>query len=150
VGESDGLVLRYAYRDTDGTGELGAEVRFGGFAGASSAWFGDEDLLSFADQLTTYPLGESNFGISGGYGGEDNFEEHVGLTARAVGRRGQVGVVAHLAAPAEHLAYLGSSMSEVCVEVLTSYEALGRFSAELRRLVEGTADEARLDAEVLG
>jgi hypothetical protein len=58
--------------------------------------------------------------------------------------------VAHLAAPAEHPSYPGSSLSEVCVEVLTSYEALGRFSVELRRLVEGTADEARLDVEVLG
>jgi hypothetical protein len=151
VGEEvDGLVLRYDYRDTDGTGELGAEVRFGGFAGASSAWFSDEDLLTFADQLTTYPLGDSVFDISGGYGSDEDFEERVGLTARAVGLRGQVGVVAHLAVPAEHPTYPGSSLSEVRVEVLTSYEALGRFSAELRSLVAGTADTARLDAEVVG
>ena len=142
-------MLRYEYRDTDRTGELG-EVRFGGFAGASSAWFSDEELLGFADQLTTYPLGDSEFSVSGGYGSDDDFQERVGLIARAVGGRGQVGVVAHLAAPAEHPTYPGSSLSEVRVEVLTSYEALGRFSAELRRLVEGTADEARLDVEVLG
>jgi hypothetical protein len=59
-------------------------------------------------------------------------------------------VVAHLAVPAEHPTYPGSSLSEVRVEVLTSYEALGRFSAELRSLVAGTADTARLDAEVVG
>jgi hypothetical protein len=34
--------------------------------------------------------------------------------------------------------------------VLTTYEALGRFSAELKRLVAGKADEAQLDAQVLG
>ena len=34
--------------------------------------------------------------------------------------------------------------------MLASYEALGRFAAELRRLVAGTADEPRLDAEALG
>lgn len=148
--ELDGLVLRYEYRDDDETGVLGVEVRFAGFAGASSAWFSDEDLLGFADRLLTYPLGDSEFGVSGGYGRDEDFEERVGLTARAVGGRGQVGVVAHLASAAEHPTYSGTSLSEVRVEVLTSYEALGRFSAELRRLVEGTADEARLDAEVLG
>ena len=143
-------MLRYEYRDTDGTGELGAEVRFGGFAGASSAWFSDEDLMSFADRLTTYPLGDSEFSVSGGYGHDEAFEERVGLTARAVGGRGQVGVVVHLASPTEHPTYPGSSLREVRVEVLTSYEALGQFSAELRRLVAGTADEAQLDAQVLG
>jgi hypothetical protein len=148
--ELDGLVLRYEYRDTDGTGVLGAEARFAGFAGASSAWFSDEDLLGFADQLTTYPLGDSEFSLSGGYGLDEDYEERVGLTVRAVGLRGQVGVMAHLATPAEHPTYPGSSMSEVRIEVLTSYEALGQFSAELKRLVAGTADEAQLDAQVLG
>jgi hypothetical protein len=97
--ELDGLVLRYDYRDTDATGVLAAEVRFGGFAGASSAWFSDEELLGFADRLTTYPLGDSEFSVSGGYGRDEDFEECVGLTARAVGLRGQVGAIAHLAAP---------------------------------------------------
>lgn len=148
--ELDGLLLRYGYRDTDGTGELSVEVRFGGFAGASSAWFSDVELLAFADRVRTYPLGDSEFNVSGGYGSDDDFEERVGLTAHAVGGRGQVGVLAHVAAPAGHPTYPGSSLSEVRVEVLTSYEAVRRFSAELRRLVEGTADEARLDVEVLG
>jgi hypothetical protein len=150
VSELTGLVLRYDYRDTDGTGALGAEVRFGGFAGASSAWFSDEGLLTFASQLTTYPLSDSEFAISGGYGSDEDFEEHVGLTARAVGLHGQVGVVVHLAIPADRRTHPESASSEVRVEVLTTYGALGRFSAELRRLVEGTADEARLYAEALG
>ncbi len=43
----DGLVLRYDYRDTNGTGELWAQARYGEFAGASSAWFSDHELLRF-------------------------------------------------------------------------------------------------------
>jgi hypothetical protein len=149
--ERDGLLLRYEYRDTDGTGKLAAEVRFAGFAGASEAWFSDEDLTSFADQLSTYPLGDSQLRIAGGYGADDDgFEEHVGLTVRALGRRGQIGVIAHLATPTDDQPHPGASPSEVSVAVLTSYEALARFSVELRLLVAGTADEARLDAEVLG
>ena len=35
--EQDGLVVRYEYRDTDGTGKLDVLVRSGGFEGASSA-----------------------------------------------------------------------------------------------------------------
>jgi len=33
--------------------------------------------------------------------------------------------------------------------VLTTYEALGRFASELRHLVSGQVEEARLDAETL-
>ena len=147
----DGLVLRYEYRDTDATGRLSAEVQVDGFAGTSSAWFGEAELVEFAARLLTYPLGDTELHLRGGYGTDGGaFEEHVGLTVRAVGRRGQVGVVAHLETPAGHHAHLGSSPSEVRVEVLTTYEALARFSSELTRLVAGMADQAGLDAEVLG
>ena len=149
--ERDGLVLRYDYRDTDKTGRLSAEVQFDGFAGTSSAWFGEAELVGFAARLRTYPLGDTRFHLRGGYeldGGA--FEEHVGLTVSAVGRRGQVGMEAHLVTPADHHAHPGSTPSEVRVEVPTTYEALAGFSSELTRMLAGTADQARLDAEVLG
>lgn len=146
--ELDGLLLRYDDRDTDGFGKLAAEVRFRGFAGASSVWVSDADVARFADQLTTYPLNDSQFSISAGYGENEDFEERVGLGVRAVGRRGQVGVTARLAAPIDYSNLPGVPLDQVRVEVLTSYEALGRFSIELARLVAGTADDARLDAEV--
>ncbi len=91
----DGLLLQYEYRDTDGTGELRAQARYGGFAGASSAWFSDGQLLEFADQLLHRPGGDAQFRLSGGAGTEDAFEEHVGLTL-ALGMRGEVVLVAHL------------------------------------------------------
>jgi hypothetical protein len=146
----DGLVIRYDYRDDDGTGIVAAEAAFSGFGGASEAWFSDADLLEFANQLRTFPLGSQRFRISGGYGREDGgVDEHVGLTVRAIGLRGLVGVLAHLATPPDHTAY-GASPSDVRVEVLTSYEGLGRFASDLAQLVKGDLDEARLDAEVVG
>ena len=97
----------------------------------------------------THPLGDAVFHIAGGTGTDDGFEEHVGLTV-ALGVRGQVAVAAHLAASADRDSNPGSSRGEARIEVLTSYGALQRFSAELRDLVAGTADEARLDAVVPG
>jgi hypothetical protein len=146
----DGVVVRYGYRDDDGTGVVTVEARFGGFSGVSQAWFADDDLLEFAAQLRTYPLGDQRVEVSGGYETEDGrVDEHVGLTVRAVGHRGLVGVLAHLATPPDHFDY-GAIASEMRVEVLTSYEALGKFSHELARLVRGEGDEAELDAEVVG
>lgn len=148
--EVDGLFLRYEYRDTDGTGELRARARYGGFAGASSAWFSDDQLLEFADQLLQRPDGDAQCRVSGGTGTEDAFEEHVGLTL-ALGLRGEVVVVAHLSTPNNPESNPGSSSrSEARVEILTWMGALQRFSSQLKDLVAGTAEEARLEAVVPG
>jgi hypothetical protein len=147
VGEaSDGLLLRYLDRDSDGTGELWVHARFGDFAGASSAWFSDDELLRFAEQLSADPLGESRCHIAGGGSAADeSFEEHVGLTV-GLGIRGQVGLMAHLALPSSRLSNAGSARSEARVEILTTYGALQRFSSDLRQLVAGRADKAWLEA----
>ena len=142
----DGLLLRYVDRDSDGTGELWAQARFGNFAGASSAWFSDDELLRFADQVSTDPLGEPRCRMAGGGSAADeSFEEHVGLTV-GLSMRGQVAVMAHLALPSSRLSNAGSARSEARVEVLTTYGALQQFSSELRQLVAGTADKAWLEA----
>lgn len=147
--DGDGLLARWDYRDTDGTGKLEVAARYQGFAGRSAAWFGDGDLRSFANGLAaTYPLGEREFSVSGGYSSPD--EEHVALSVRARGRRGQLGVTVHLAVPSDHRSDVEWSSSDVRLEILTTYEALGRFASELRHLVDGNVDEARLDAERLG
>ena len=52
------------------------------------------------------------------------------------------------ATPSEFSDSSRAPANEVRVEVLTSYEAMGRFSTELVRLVTGTAQAARLDADV--
>jgi hypothetical protein len=151
VGEDlDGLLLRYVDRDSDATGELWAQARFGDFAGASSAWFSDDELVRFADQLSTHPLGELRCHIAGGGNAADeSFEEYVGLTV-GLGMRGQVGLIAHLALPTSRLSNAGSARSEARVEVLTTHGALQRFSSELRQLVAGTEDRAWLEAVAPG
>ncbi len=145
--ETEGLALRYEYRDDDETGVLTVHVRFGGFAGHSRAWFSDGDLLQFADRLLTYPLGDERFQISGGYQNDDGrTEEHVGLTVRAVGYRGRVGMLVHLATPPDHAdVEHGAPLGEVRLELTTSYEALRRFAQEIRRLVEGKLEAADLN-----
>jgi len=85
--------------------------------------------------------------LSTGY--DSPAEEHVGLAVRAVGSRGQVGVLTHLATPSTATSEDSSSVNDVRVEVLTSYEALKRFASDLEHLVGGHVDEARLDAELL-
>jgi hypothetical protein len=148
----DGLVVRWLDRDADQTGDLEVEARFDGFAGVSAASFWDEHLLRFADDLGTYPLGDQRFQLSGGYsnGPGGSRVEHVGLTVHPIGVRGQVGVIVHLAVRDNHVRHEQVTPSEVRVEVLTSYEALGRFASELRHLVAGEVDEASLDAEIAG
>ena len=142
----DGLLLRYVDRDSDGTGELRAQARFGDFAGVSSAWFSDDELLRFAEQLSNDPLGGSRCQLAGGgSAAHESFEEHVGLTV-GLGIRGQVGLTAHLALPSSRLGNASSARSEARIEVLTTYGALQRFASELRQLVAGTADEAWLEA----
>lgn len=145
----DGLRVRFEYRDDDGTGIVGVEVRSSGFAGESGAWFTDNDLLGFAEQLHVYPLADQQVRLSSGYETDDGIDEHVGLTVRAAGRRGAIAVTAHLATPADQVDH-DYPAGSVRVEVLTSYEALGRFAAEIRNLVAGTLKEARLDADVVG
>lgn len=143
-------MLRYVNRG-DGYGALEASVGFAGFAGESMAWIDEEALLRFAGELLVYPMAEGYVAtLSGGLGGDADqpYEEHVGLRARGRGTRGQVGVTVHLQSdPAGHPNRW--TPSELSVEVLTSYEALGRFSSELRHLVAGTSDDAHLEVDVL-
>jgi hypothetical protein len=145
------LTVRYPYRDTDGTAVMAAEAACGAFAGSSSAWFADDEVVRFAEELLLYPLDEGRpVHLSGGYSADGALagEEHVGLTVRPVGRRGQVGVTVHLATPSDQHD-LVEGVGDVRVVLPVSYEGLRRFATELRDLVAGCVDEAALDLEVL-
>lgn len=145
-----GLVLRYVDRG-DGYGGLETRVSSAGFTGHSMAWIDEDELLRFADELLVYPMVEGYVvELSGGYASDARHpaEEHVGLRVQARGTRGQVGVTVHLQSDLATGPPNRWTPSEVRVEVLTSYEALGRFSSELRHLVGGTSDDARLEADV--
>ncbi len=145
--DADGLVVRYD-SEGDGTGRLQVEVRFDGFSGISDGWSSDMAIRDFARRLLTYPL-RASAQVTLTTGFDSPPEEHVGLAVRAVGNRGQVGVLTHLATPSTAMSDCQWSVSEVRVEVLTSYEALKRFSSELEHLLRRDVAEARLDAELL-
>lgn len=145
--DRDGLVVRYA-DEGDGTGRLQVEVCFAGFAGVSEGWSSDLAIRDFARRLLTYPHSPSaTVTLTTGY--DDPPEEHVGLAVRTVGGRGQVGVQTHLATPSTESSDHHWSVSEVRVEVLTTYEALKRFSSDLEHLLRGHVAEARLDSDCM-
>lgn len=134
--------------DGTGTGELTVRASFDGFSGVGAAYFGDDQLLRFAEQLLAFPLPEGNpVEVFGGFWSRTADvleEEHVGLRVLPVGRRGQVTIRTHLATPRG-----GVPVQEVTVDVLTSYEALRRLSSDLAALVRGEVEEVGVKAERL-
>jgi hypothetical protein len=147
VADAEGLSLTFL-DDGDGTGELAVNMSFDGWSGTSSASFAKRELLSFAQEILAFPIpAHRSIEIAGGHWQEkvDVLEEElVSLRVRPVGPRGQIGVTTHLATPS-----VDRQPREVTVEVLTTYEALRRFSTHLTALVAGELTEARLDAEVM-
>lgn len=149
MADAEGLSLTFC-DDGDGTGELAVRMSFDGWSGTSSASFAKEELLRFAQEILAYPVpAHRSIEIAGGYWQQEANvdvleEELVSLRVRPVGPRGQVGVTTHLATPSDD-----PQAREVRVEVLTTYEALRRFSTHLTALVAGELTEARLDAEVM-
>lgn len=144
----DGLLLTYVWADEDAHyGEVVAAVSFEGFAGRASAYFEHDDLRGFARELRRYPFGQARAVLTSGY--EQPVEEHVGLTVQSRGRRGQLGVTVRLNTPSDDRSDLSWSSRTVVVEVLTTYEALGRFASEVEHLQDGPGAEAWLAAEVM-
>ncbi len=144
---ADGVLLTYD-GDGDGTGRLTVCASFDGFAGVGAAYFGDDQLLRFAERLVAFPLPEDGcVEVAGGFWSRtaDVLEEvHVGIRVLPVGRLGQVSIRTHLATPKE-----SDAVQEATVDVLTSYEALRRLSSDLSALVRGEVEEVRVVAERL-
>jgi hypothetical protein len=142
------LEARWAGDDGDGIGRLTIRASASGFAGIGSAWFNRERVLEFADEIGSYPLDPGTEPtIDGGYGSPDAMEVLVGLRVYPIGSAGQIGVRTDLASDV-----LGGDPARQCtvdLVLMTAYEALGRFSRELRYLVEGRVETARLDADRL-
>jgi hypothetical protein len=136
--------------DTDGTGELFAEVQQGPFAGTSSAWFGAEEVARFGATLRdTFPLARgSPITLSGGYwskSGASLLERHLELRAYPVGGAGVIGMRVELATPLYSDARQESQFS-VAVELLTNYEELRRFGSSIVLLSQDSKAFAELCA----
>jgi hypothetical protein len=147
-----GLIRVRLQRDDYGTGELIVVAAANGFSGIGSAWFNLDELEIFASQLTSYPLAEPGPAIAGGYYSAEAAvlsEELVGVTTYRVGATGQLGMQVRLATGSMGTTR-PTSRHSVQLEVLTTYERLGRFAQELRALIRGDVTEAVLEGEELG
>jgi hypothetical protein len=147
---SNQITLRFE-ADSDGTGKLYVRASADGFSGRSAAWFDSENLLRFTQSLEAYPLPEdSPPHVASGFGnvGERLEQEHVSLTFRPVGSRGQVGVEVHLASEVWPETR-PESKREVQLELLTTYERLRLFANHLARVVAGELPEAIIGGEQL-
>lgn len=136
--------------ELDGTGELFAEVQSNGFVGASSAWFGNQHLIEFAQELAAaYPLqGNSPLRLEGGFWSKSGAvieQLHVGLKFYPIDSVGRVGCRVSLNTPI-HEQDRRESQASVTIELLTTYEQLNAFARALEMLAQGTSNEAVLEA----
>jgi hypothetical protein len=139
-------------RDDDGTAELIAHVNAGGFAGVSSAWFNVDEISKFARQLGQYPIDfDSPVQLAGGFwtkGQREVLDEtHLSLRVYSVSSRGQVGI--HVLLATRSCPDMRPESRCSVKELLTSYQALAPFSAELLALTEGARSEAILYEDLL-
>jgi len=134
--------------DTDGTGELSAEVRVNGYSGLGAAWFNIAEIDAFGETLAnTYPLlPDRTYELKGGYWSAARRGEiehiHLGMRFYPVGSLGKIGCRVHLATQME-----SSSVAPeyaVTVELRTNYEELRAFGASLVALTNGKSSEAVL------
>lgn len=134
--------------DTDGTGELSAEVDVNGFSGLGAAWFNIAEIAAFGKTLAnTYPLlPERTYELKGGYWSSAVRSElehvHLGMHFYPVGSLGKIGCRVHLAAQLESASV--APEYAVTVELRTHYEELRAFGASLVALTEGRRNEAIL------
>jgi len=136
-------------RDSDGTGELVAEVSADGFSGVGSAWFNLSELLAFGQLLaTTYPLLPGQvYELKGGVWSSVNHNTLdfacLWLRFYPVGLHGMVGCQISLATPPNEQGCT-QRQHTVTVELRTYYEQLRTFGLAFAGLVSGDLNEITL------
>lgn len=144
--------LQLSFRDDgDGTGKLLARAEADGFAGKGGAYFSANQIEAFAAALTAFPLPQQpRPSLSGGYWKKDHSgeldQEHLGLEAYPIGKRGYIGIHVRIATEIQDQDRPESQLA-VRLEIVTSYEPLGRFGRQLIALVRGSVEEAVLEGE---
>ena len=146
------LTLRFD-DDSDGTGKLLADASANGFAGKGGAYFSIPHIEEFADSLVAFPLPETNFPeIAGGFGKRDApnelAQEHLSIAVYPVDGRGHLGIQIRIATELWD-GEREKSQHAVKLEFLTGYEAIAKFSKNLKALVVGQIEEAILESELL-
>ena len=139
--------------DTDGAGELFAQVQSEGFSGHSSAYFGQKQIVEFAQRLAnTFPLSaDEPLKLEGGFWSKRGapilqLHVHFGICFCPIGHLGLIGCHVSLATPIYSESRI-EEQSQVAVELHTHYELLRSFARSLEMLANGAIAEAVLHAE---
>jgi hypothetical protein len=148
----DVLELRFL-DDNDGTGKLLARVSVSGFAGHSGAYVGVDQVATFAKAIAAFPVpADPRPSLVGGFWKKDRSneleQEHLGIVVYPIDHRGHIGVQVRLADESWNRSR-PEAQCRVQVEIITRYEPLRRFSAQLLALVGGTRTDAVLEGKVL-
>lgn len=135
--------------DDDGTGELTAQVQADGFAAVGAAYFGVDELVTFADSLAGFPLPKDRLPkLAGGFwkSGSQGVLEQELLAIEVVGVdvHGHITIQVRAAKPNWNTSPRTLRRSAT-IDVVTTYEPLRRFAVEFGALVRGVASEAMLD-----
>lgn len=138
-------------RDSDGTAELFVEASASGFSGRASAWFSEEQIEEFGEQLAAFPIvAEHPPLLQGGFWAREghSLEQcHVSLRVVPVDRRGTLAIQVRLETPL----WQGDSPESQCraaLTVRTDYASLQEFSRAVVELAAGRRDEAVLESSV--
>jgi hypothetical protein len=143
------MAVRFEPEAGTAGGRLMVEAAANSYSGRAYAWIDVAPVKRFADELGTYPLPAAT-PASLTLGFADPKEQHVGLRVSQINPRGQISVAVRLAtASANWPPTRPESMHEVRLELLTTYERIGRFGRDLIAVLCGDLAEARLDAELL-
>jgi len=129
------LALSFAPDQDDMDGALHVEASAGLFSGYAMSWIGNHLLADFAEGMGTYPLRTEPPVVL--------HADDISLTARPVGSLGQIGIDVHL------MDQQFEGPAEVRLTLLTSYQRLEAFAADVKDLGTGRRGEARIDWEQL-
>jgi hypothetical protein len=142
--------LRVIYRpDEDGTGEIIATAKSGDFAAQGSAWFNPDRVKAFfLASLQSFPLTSANPPmLEGGFpnckGGLDQC--HLRVSIEPYNTRGTLVVRVDLASPAWNAGH-AELRNSATISFLTEYAAVAEFAKQFGRVLDGTKDEAVLEA----
>ena len=135
--------------DGDGTGKLLARAEANGFGGESGAYFDKAGLEDFAAKLGTFSVPDHT-SIAGGFYSQERQGEleevHVAIDCYPVDVQGHLGIRVRLSTERWE-SKRPASQHSVAVEILTTYEALRRFSNTLAAHLRGDVEEAVLWGE---
>jgi len=146
-GTPGGLILSYLPEGSADIGEVNVSASIPPFAGAARGYFNDGDLRAFAEAIDVYPLPpgarpELRTGL-----GE---QETIGLAVSQVTSRGQLAVAIHLAVvDLDRYSPTSGTVFDARMLLLTSYQAVRDFAADLRSAVQAQGGTAFLRIEEL-